>query len=98
MARRAKGKKSKVGFFTKLLILLLAVALGWQLRSLHIKLNDAKIQQQQLTAQIEKKEQENDALQSGIKSGGSKEEIEKIARTELGLVAQGEKVFYDVSN
>lgn len=98
MAKRTTRKKAKAGFFTKLLILVLMAALGWQLYSLRTKLKDAKVQKQQLAAQIEKKQEENDTLQDSIDRSGSEEETEKIARNDLGLVSPGEKIFYDVSN
>lgn len=98
MVRKPKKKKTKAGFFTKLLLLLLLAALSWQLHSLRTELQDAKIRQEKLAAQVEEKKQENQTLQEGIDCSGSKEEMERIARNELGLVSPGEKVFYDVSN
>jgi cell division protein FtsB len=98
MAKAAKRKKTRASFFTKLLILVLLVALGWQLYRLHGQVADAEAQKTQLAAQVDQKQQDNDTLQKGIDSGGSSEEKEKIARDELGLVAPGEKVFYDTSN
>ena len=38
------------------------------------------------------------ALAEDIENGASQEQMEEIARDELGMVAPGEKVFYDVSN
>jgi cell division protein FtsB len=72
--------------------------LGWQLYGLRTKMKSAKAQQVQLTQQIEAKQQENEALKDSISKGGSKDEIEKIARDKLGLASPGEKVFYDTSN
>lgn len=100
MAKRAKKKTKKLGsgFFTKLLILALAGALGWQLYGLRTKMKSAKIQQLQLSEQIEEKQQENETLKDSIEKSGSKGEMEKIARDKLGLASPGEKVFYDTSN
>ena len=41
-------------------------------------------------------QQANDALQKSIDQGGSQEEMERIARDELGLVTPGERVFVDI--
>ena len=41
-------------------------------------------------------QQASDALQKSIDQGGSQEEMERIARDELGLVTPGERVFVDI--
>jgi cell division protein FtsB len=48
--------------------------------------------------QVAAKQAQNDSLQESIDRGGSLEEMLRIAREELGLVAPNEKVFYDTSN
>ncbi len=100
MAKRAKKKNRKIGsgVLTKLLILVLTAALGWQLYGLRAKMRSARAQQNRLSAQIAAKQEENDSLKDSIKKGGSKEEMEKIAREKLGLASPGEKIFYDTSN
>lgn len=42
--------------------------------------------------------QENAELEYDIAHAGDPETIAEIARTKLGLVKPGEKIFYDVSN
>ncbi|MCI2058802.1 MAG: septum formation initiator family protein [Oscillibacter sp.] len=93
-----KKKKNRAGFFTKLLLLVLLVALGWQLYRLHGQVEAARAQKAQLTAQVEQQKKDNAALQKGIDDGGSEEEMEKIARDELGLVSPGERVYHDTNN
>ena len=88
----------KAGFFTKVLLLVLLAALGFQLYHLQGQMESARAQQQQLAAQVALRQQENDALQESIDHGGSEDEMKKIARDELGLVEPDEKVFYDTSN
>lgn len=100
MAKRTKKRSRKIGsgILTKLLILVLTAALGWQLYGLRAKMKSAKAQQERISAQIAAKQEENDSLKDSIKKSGSKEEMEKIARDKLGLASPGEKVFYDTSN
>lgn len=100
VAKRTKKKSKKLGSgpFTGLLILVLAGTLSWQLYGLRARTKQAEAQQARLSAQIEEKRQENETLKDSIKKSGSKEEIEKIAREQLGLVSPGEKIFYDTSN
>ena len=57
-----------------------------------------KNRQQQLRQQVQTQQQENDALQKSIDQGGSQEEMERIARDELGLVSPGERVFVDIGH
>lgn len=77
--------------------MLLAV-LTWQLGQLRTQVESAELQRQQLAAQVSAKQAENDSLQASIDRGGSLEEMLRIAREQLGLVAPNEKVFYDTSN
>lgn len=90
--------KARSGFFTKLIIVILLVAMIWQWNALQEKLDAAEMQRQQLAAQVAAKGAENDAIQQSIDQGGSLEEMLRIAREQLGLVAPNEKVFYDTSN
>lgn len=99
--RKAPAKKkehAKASFFTKLLILVLLGALSWQLVHLHNQVGQARDEKAQLAAQVDTKQQENAALSKDIKNGGSQDQMEEIARDQLGMVSPGEKVFYDVSN
>ncbi|KAF5063101.1 septum formation initiator family protein [Oscillibacter ruminantium] len=102
MAKAGKQKKSRqqirLGLFGKLLLLLLLAALGWQLYHLQDQLESAQAQKIQLTAQVRSQQQSNDKLQEAIDGGGTQSQMEEIARDELGLVAPGDRVFYDVSN
>ena len=98
MARAEKKKPAKAGFFTKVLLIVLAAALAWQMNALHKQVQDAEEQYQKLSVQVTAKQEENAALQESIDHGGSEEEMIRIAREELGLVAPNEKVFYDTSN
>jgi len=94
-----KGRKrARAGILTKLLLLVLLVALGWQLYHLHSRIQDAEAEKASLAAEVQKQQQANDALSDEIKNGSSQEQLQKVARDELGLVSPGEKIFYDVSN
>lgn len=97
-ASARKKKRARASFFTKLLILVLLAALGWQLVRIHDQVKSARSEKAQLATQVSAKQQENDTLSKGIKNGGSQEQMEEIARDQLGLASPGEKVFYDVSN
>lgn len=87
-----------MGFFTKVLVVVLLAALAWQLTTLRGQVADAQAQKQALEQQVAARQEENDALQESIDHGGSLEEMLRIAREKLGLVAPNEKVFYDTAN
>ena len=81
---------------TLLWMLALLAVLGWQLWRMQDQLETARTQEQQLRQQVQLQQQANDALQKSIDQGGSQEEMERIARDELGLVTPGERVFVDI--
>ena len=96
VAKNNKKQLPKVGsgFLTRLLLLLLLVSVGYQLLRIHHLVEEARVQQQDLTEQVEAQQQANDALRADIAEGDSQEKMKELARDELGLVAPGERVFY----
>ena len=80
-ARRRKKVKVRARPLTKLVILVLLAAIGWQLYGLRSQVRRAQ------------EERENAALEADITEGPTDEKLEEIARDELGLVKPGEYVF-----
>jgi cell division protein FtsB len=100
MAKKKQKKKQdrpRSGFLTKVVILALLAAIGWQLYGLHGQLESAKADQAHYAALVAQRTQENSALAADIAEGPTTEKIEEIARDQLGLVKPGEYVF-DISN
>lgn len=93
MKKARAGKKARTGPVTKLVILLLLAAMGWQLYGLRGQLERAQAEREQYAAQVAEKQQENAALEADIAEGPTDEKLEEIARDELGLVKPGEYVF-----
>ena len=91
--RRAKGS-----LLTRVLLLVLLVGIGWQLYNLQGQVDAAQADMALLAAKVDAQRLENDALSADIAEGNTPEKMEELAREELGLVTQGEYVFYDVSN
>jgi len=99
----AKTKKKRVkriggGPMTKLVILLLAVLVGWQLWEIQGKLAFAQAENDRYTEEVARLQRENEALEADIAEGPSPEKVEQIARSELGLVTRNEYVFEDVTS
>ena len=100
MARQKKQPRQRVraSLFTKVLILVLLVGIGWQLVRLRDQVEAAEADKARLETQIQAQQQENDALAADIAEGNTQEKMEEIARETLGLVYPGERVFIDKSN
>ena len=92
-ARRRKKVKVRARPLTKLVILVLLVAIGWQLYGLRSQVRRAQEEREQYAALVAEKQRENAALEADITEGPTDEKLEEIARDELGLVKPGEYVF-----
>ena len=92
--KKTAQKRMGSGLMFSALLLLLLTALGWQLHRLQGQVSAAQSQQAQLEQEVAQLRQENDALQREHTAGGDQEQMEQIARDELGLLAPGEKVFH----
>lgn len=95
---KKRKQRTRASLLTKVLVLVLLAAMGWQLYNLRNQVADAQAQKEDLAAQVETQQQANDALSADIAAGNSQEKMEEIARDDLGMVSPGERVFYDVSN
>lgn len=88
----------KAGLATKLLILVLMVAMTLALLSLQGKLEQAQKDLDALNRQVQAQTEINAGLADEIANGGGDENIYSIARERLGLVEPGEKVFVDANH
>ena len=93
----AKSKAKRHSLLPVLLAALVLVLLLWQLLALGGRISDAKAQAAALSAQVQSLTQANETLADEISRASDEELIKEIARSELGLVEPGEKVFYDQS-
>lgn len=91
-----KFKKSSI--FIRIVILALIVYATISLVTTKGKIVQAQEDQAILQAEVDAALQKNAELQYDIDHSGDDETIEEIARTKLGLVKPGEKIFFDVSN
>ncbi len=91
-------KKKRVSIAIKLLVVLFALYAAVTFVQLNIKNNDLKNQNTSLAQQIDKQETTNDQLRDATSGEPDEEEIESIARDQLGLGLPGEQVFVDTSS
>ncbi|MEF9971098.1 MAG: septum formation initiator family protein [Oscillospiraceae bacterium] len=91
-------KLKRASLITKIIILALVVYAGISLVSLKSQVSDAREKRDSLQTKVDDALQTNSELQYAIEHSDDPETIEDIARSKMGLVKPGEKIFYDVSN
>ncbi len=88
----------KSSLILKFIILIVAVYSTVTLVSLQSQISEKKAEAADLTLAIGATELENQRLEDEIANVDTEEGITEIARNKLGLVNEGEMVFYDVGN
>ena len=91
----AREKKKRHSALPTLLALGVLVILLWQLVTLGGRISDAKAQANALSEEAQSLTMANETLRDEIAHASNKDLIMDIARSELGLVEPGEKVFFD---
>lgn len=96
----AKTPKAKRRSNTMLLLVIaaLVVFLGIELVQVGNRLSEARQQEAALTRQLQQQTQENQALESDLAKKDDQEFIKDLARDQLGLAEEGERIFYDVND
>lgn len=91
----AHANRNRRSALPTLLALGMLVVLVWQLLTLGARISDAKAQENALSEEVQALTMANETLSNEIENASDKNLIMDIARSELGLVEPGEKVFYD---
>ena len=91
-------KLTKSSLLVKLVILILVVYATVTLVKLQSRISDKKAEADALTSSITTAEQENGRLQDAIDKLDTPEGVENVARDKLDMAAEGEIIFYDVSD
>lgn len=90
-------KTKRAGIGTKFVILVLLVASITALLTLNSRLEQAKLERDTLSQEVQDQEENNAALADDIENSDDPDRIAAIAREKLGLVGQDEIVFIDTS-
>lgn len=90
-------KLKRASLITKILVLAVIVYAGISLVSTKLQATQAQQKRDTLQAEVDSTMQTNSELQYAIDHSEDEETIEDIARSKLGLVKPGEKIFYDAS-
>lgn len=88
----------KSSLLVKLIILIVVVYATVTLVSLRRQISAKQAEAAQLTGSITSAEQENSRLTDAIENIDTDAGVEAVAREKLGMVAEGEIVFEDVSD
>ena len=94
--RARRRRKRGGGLLPGLILVVLLFGLGVQLYRIQDQLQSARDEKNELTRQISELEETNQEPEEDIANSDDPEMIERIAREELGMVVQGEKVFYNI--
>ena len=92
--KQRKRKKKSGGLLGGLILLVLLFGLGFQLYQMQDQLAAARAEEAALAERISTLQKENEDLEESIARSSDPEMIEQIAREDLGMVVQNEKVFY----
>ena len=87
-------KTKKAGILTKLVVLALLVVVATALLDLRGQIATAQADLEEAQAQVAAQTQINADLADAVENSGDPERQADIARSKLGLVAPGERVFY----
>ena len=89
-------KLVKSSLLVKLVILILVVYATVTLVSLRKQITEKNEQEAILNSSIAATQQENNRIQDSIDALGTDAGVEAVARDKLGMVDEGDSVFYDV--
>ena len=93
---RQSMKLVKSSLLVKLVILILVVYATVTLVSLRKQITEKNEQEAILNSSIAATQQENNRIQDSIDALGTDAGVEAVARDKLGMVDEGDIVFYDV--
>ena len=91
-------KLKRASIFTKIVLLAVIVYAVVMLVDTRARVAEAEADRAALQAQVDAVRQENAELKYDIDHAGDPEVLAEIARSKLGLVKPGEKIYYDVRN
>ena len=91
-------KTTKASLMTKVVIFILIVYLSISLLNLRSRVQTATDHYNDIQSQVVTQQAKNAAVEEHIRNSDDKETVLEIAKEKLGLVEEGEVVFYDTTN
>ena len=95
-----KNKKSakKRGGVMMLVVLLLIGVVTFETFNVYAQIDTARAEEPRLSAQVEQLKRENASLAEDLARADDPEFIKELAREQLNMAEQGERIFYDVNH
>ena len=94
-----RDQPGKTAGFDRIAFLVLLAAVSLEVARVYgSRLPELRSKSQALDAQIQQTEKQNDVLRSDLDHEGDPDFIQGLARDDLGLASDGERIFYDVNN
>lgn len=91
-------KLKKAGLLTKGIVLVLLIYMSITLLNLQTRIRETEAARDRYQQQVDIQTQTNSALANDVAHSDDPEYILKIARSRLGLVEPGEKIFEDITH
>ena len=91
-------KLKKAGLLTKIVVLALLIYMSITLLNLQSRIQETQATRDQYQQQVDSQTQVNAALANDVANSDDPEYALKIARSRLGLVVPGEKIFEDITH
>lgn len=81
-----------------LVVALLIGVVGVEMAQVFRQIGAARAEEQELKQQLQQQQLANAALQEDLSRADDLEFIKELARDQLGMAEQGERIFYDVND
>ena len=95
--KRKTQKKSRGGIVLLVVALLIGV-IGVEMADVFEQISAARAEEESLRQQLQQQQLANAALQEDLSRADDLEFIKELARDQLGMAEQGERIFYDVND
>ncbi len=89
---------ARAGLLTKIVILALLIVVAISLLELNSQVEQAQVERASLARQVAEQTQINTDLAEAIEHSDDLDRVEEVARNRLGLVKQGEIIFYSMGD
>ena len=96
--RKQRKARKRANTLLVLALVVLISAVGFKSVQVYGKLDVARAEEAALSEQLSAREKENAVLRADLERSDDVGFIMSLAREILGLVGEGERIFYDVNN
>ena len=95
--KQARKKRRGTPITLVVLLILLAVV-SVELVRVYGQLDSRETEREDISQKLEEQKKENSSLESDLSKANVKEFIKGLAKDQLGLAEDGERIFYDVNH